>query len=443
MHSRVRQKGAVIVTTAFAMLLLLGFMAIALDFGHLFIGKGELQTAVDACALAAAQELDGSSSPAPEDPITRARNAGKAAGNLNNVNFQSESWSGKGKIIDADITFKDSAYADTAVPANARYAQCQHTQPDIVMWLFPSLGAFAGSTNAAYSSTKSLGALAVATRASAQSTCPLPIAVKPKAGGTSFNNYGFQIGEWVTVWGNQSPGSGEMGWYNLDGSTNANETMLELGEPGRCGVRVGDTLGTPGAKTSVEEVWNYRFGIYKNGDPGPTVNHPDRTGYAYVGDRSDGKGGTKQGNWRNPVPQDAYAGNPASGSSDPGAANFKTKRSTYASYDNTGTSITHAENNLYNRILNLQGGYKDLATPGMGGQHQLYGYNRRIALVPVLDGANRVTDFVCILLLHPMTGPTDDVQVEYLGLAGAANSPCASNGLPGGTAGPLVPVLVQ
>jgi len=102
---------------------------------------------------------------------------GKTAGNLNNVNFQSGTWSAQGKIVDADITFKDSTYGSTAVAANARYAQCQHTQPGIVMWLFQSMGAFAGSTDPAYSSTKSVGALAVATRASGQAICPIPIAV--------------------------------------------------------------------------------------------------------------------------------------------------------------------------------------------------------------------------------------------------------------------------
>jgi len=72
-----RQTGAVIITVALTMLFLLGFMAIALDFGHLFVVKTELQTAVDSCALAAAQELDGAS-----DALTRATNAGLTAGNL-------------------------------------------------------------------------------------------------------------------------------------------------------------------------------------------------------------------------------------------------------------------------------------------------------------------------------------------------------------------------
>ena len=53
-----RQRGAVIVTVCLLMLFLLGFMAFALDYGRLFIVKTELQTALDSCALSAAQELD-------------------------------------------------------------------------------------------------------------------------------------------------------------------------------------------------------------------------------------------------------------------------------------------------------------------------------------------------------------------------------------------------
>ena len=55
---RGRQKGATIITTCLLLLFLLGFMAFALDFGRLFIVKAELQTAMDSCALSAAQELD-------------------------------------------------------------------------------------------------------------------------------------------------------------------------------------------------------------------------------------------------------------------------------------------------------------------------------------------------------------------------------------------------
>src|SRR5215212_6965215 len=88
-----RQRGAVLVTVALTMLLLLGFIGIGLDFGRLFVMKTELQTAMDSCALSAAQELDGLA-----DALTRARNAGQNAGNMNRVGFQSPTWAGLGQI---------------------------------------------------------------------------------------------------------------------------------------------------------------------------------------------------------------------------------------------------------------------------------------------------------------------------------------------------------
>ena len=439
MHSVGRQRGVVIVTVAFALLFLLGFMAIALDFGHMFVVKDELQTSMDSCALAAVQELDGA-----DDAITRARSAGIAAGNRNNVNFQSANWSGQGQIVNADITFKDAAYGVTAVPASALYAQCQHSQGGIRMWLFQSMGAFAGSTNPAYSSTKSVGALAVASRASAQTTCPVPLGLKPKLCGASpcpAPNYGFLVGEWVTLLGSRTPNSGEIGWYNLDGSTSASETKAELGEPGHCGVRVNDTLGTPGVKESVREVWNYRFGIYKNADPGPSVNHPDFSGYVYTSTNWKPRPGVP------PPPPDAFAGTTPAGSHAT-AANFKTKRLAFASYDNTGIDIGNGD--LITGLTMKPGGFKDLATPGVATtcpdaahQHHCNGYSRRIVTVPVIDGANKVIDYACMFLLQPMSSPTVDVQLEFVGNAGAVGTPCTTNGYAGGTAGPKVPVLVQ
>ncbi|HEY6095279.1 MAG TPA: pilus assembly protein TadG-related protein [Gallionellaceae bacterium] len=418
-----REKGAVALTVAFALLFLMGFMALALDFGHMFVVKDELQTSLDACALSAAQELDGAS-----DALTRATNAGMTVGNLNNVDFQSGTWSGKGKIVATDITFKDASYGTTTSAAAAKYAQCQHSQAGIQMWLFQAMGAFSGSTDPAYSNTKDVGALAVATRASAQSACPLPVGLHPRT--NTPPNYGFQIGEWITLYSVGSPiGPGEMGWYNLDGSTSANETKAEVGEPGVCGITINGALKTPGAQTSVDVPWNARFGIYKNGDPGPSVNHPDFSGYVYTST-----------NWKNAVPQNAYAGTPAPGS-DPTASNFKSKRLAFASYDDSGTSVTAGDNITG---LNMKGGFKNLATPGSGGQHQQYGFSRRIVLVPVFNVMNStVQDFVCMLMLQPMSGPGTSVQLEFLGNAANSNSPCTSNGLGGATAGPLTPVLVQ
>lgn len=415
-----RQRGAMIVTAALILLFLMGFMGIALDFGHLFVVKTELQTAVDSCALSAARELDGQGT-----AITRATSAGQVAGNANGVNMQSSNWSGKGQIVPSDITFRDASYAVTTTPALARYAQCAHTQPGINIWLMKAMGAFTGNA-AGNPATRSVIARAVATRASAQSACPIPVAAKPKAGGTA-PNYGFAVGEWVTlIMAQNAATGGQIGWANLDGSNSASETSAELN--GRCGAKVGDTVGTPGVQTSVADVWNQRFGIYKNTSD-PSTARPDYTGYAYT-----------SLNW--PAQFNAYNGAPGAGAG-PTAQNFVTKRAAFASCADTGTKVKGA--NSCESITGLSlNSFQSLAAPGnVAGGHMQYGMDRRIVTVPVIDGGNHVIDYLCMLMLQPLSIPMTDVQLEFLGNAGAAGSPCTTSGLAGGTAGPLVPVLVR
>lgn len=419
-----RQRGAVILMVCFLLFFLLGFVAIAFDFGRLFIVKTELQTAMDSCALAAAQELDNQAS-----AMTRARSAGITAANQNRVNLQSPNWDGKGQVIDAEITFKDAAYAPTSTGCCARYVQCQHRQAGVRTWLMHAMGAFTGD-RAAFPSSRDVLASAVATRASSQSTCPIPVAIVARPGGTAANNFGFRIGEWITVLDKEGGAApGEMGWYNLDGSTSARETAVEMSEGGRCGTRIGDELGTPGAQTSVDRPWNYRFGIYKNSDS-PSEHHPDQTGYAYT-----------SANWKNAVPQNAFSGTPAPGSHAT-AQNYITKRAAFASFADTGTNLKTGSQIAFNDNNKLNSFHK-LATPGAAGQHRQYGYNRRLVVVPVINDAAQVINFVCMFMLHPLSGPNDPAQLEYRGLASIPETPCAPSGMPGGSAGPLVPVLVR
>lgn len=416
-----RECGAIIITVAMLLLFLMGFVGIALDFGRLFVVKTELQTAMDSCALAAAQELD-----AQADALTRATSAGMTAGNMNAVDLQSANWRGRGQITQADITFLDAGYNVTTAHAAARYAQCQHTQSDIQMWLLQAMGAFFGDATT-YPARRDVVARAVATRASAQSTCPIPVALKPKT--MTPPNYGFQVGEWVTVYGNREPNSGELGWYNLDATKSAHNTRTELSEV--CGTRIEQDvpLGTPGAQTGVHREWNYRFGIYRNNES-RAENPPDFSGYSYT-----------SVNWTNPVPQNAWSGTPATGSH-PTAESFLVKRSKFASFDDAGVDLREGSRIVFGNPGRLNS-YSDLATPGANGEHHRYGSNRRVALVPVLSSANKVMDFACMFMLHPLTGPHDDGHLEFLGNAGSPNSPCTTNGLPGGSAGPLVPVLVE
>jgi Flp pilus assembly protein TadG len=429
--SRLRQRGSVIITVCLLTLFLLGFIGFALDFGRLFIVKTELQTAMDACALAAAQELD-----SMPTSIDRARAAGMTAGNLNAVNLQSANWSGKGQIVSAEITFLNGSFTATVNPLVAQYAQCTHTQPAVQLWLLQAMGAF--TNNTAFANTRDVWANAVATRASGQTTCPVPLMLKPIAGGTALNNFGFAVGEWITLLhGQNAAGNGQIGWANLDPANPnaASETEAEMN--GKCvGTALGDTLGTPGVQFTIADAWNYRFGIYKNNvSPAtPAFHNPDYSGYAYTAK-----------NW--PAQSNAYFGpapplTPATATS----ANFDTKRKEFASCADTTTfkpldacgSITGLDFNCF----------KDVAAPGTtaSGGHKDHGRDRRTVLVPIVNGAITVVDWACMLMLQPIThspGGMTPVQLEFIGLASSPGVPCVTSGMPGGWAGPKVPQLVR
>jgi Flp pilus assembly protein TadG len=397
---RRHEAGAVIVTVALLLFLLLGFMGLALDLGHLFIVRTELQTSMDACALAAAQELNGQ-----PDALTRATNAGIAAGNVNRVDLQSATWSGKGQVTAADITFRDQDHNAGATSATARYVRCNHVQHDTTTNLVHMAGLLVGSP--AFAAKMDVAALAEATTTPAQSTCPMPLALKPKTGGTG-PNFGFVKGEWVALLSKTSASAGQIGWANLDGSTSASETEVEL--KGYCGTKVGSKLGTPGVQGTIADTWNARFGIYKN-NSGPAVASPDFTGFVY----------TKDGTWT--PGSNAYG-------------DFVTKRQAFA---NCASSVGACETATGLRLNQ----FTTVATGGANGDLKKYGSNRRLVVVPVVDGGYNVIDFACMLMLQPIPSPFDDVQLEFLGNAADAASPCTANGLPGGLAGPLVPVLVR
>ncbi|KWR89545.1 pilus assembly protein TadG-related protein [Cupriavidus sp. IDO] len=409
-YSKKKEEGAILPIVGLILAVLLGMAGLVIDLGGLFVAKTELQSAVDSCALAAAQELDGAA-----DALTRAASAGLTSGNANKVGYQKIAAS----LVDSDVTFSDSlngTYSSSFTPvANARYAKCDHVTSGIAAHLIQMVGG---------SSSNAVAAIGVATRVHAQSTCPIPVGLRPKSG-TSAPDYGFAFGDWVTVLydGTKTASPGEMGWYNLDGSTNANETKSEM-SVGYCNSKVNDTLRTPGAKVAVDDQWNGRFGIYKNnGDM--TLLRPDFTGYAYTST-----------NW--PNGKQAYSG--SSGGTDPTATNFKTKRLAYASYANTSTDI-----NVGDTItgLNMKGGYKTLAVPGTNGDYAKLGMSRRLVIVPIVSDASKVLDYACMLMLQPISGPTLTVQFEYLGNAASISSPCTTNGLAGGNFGPMIPALVQ
>jgi len=408
---RHKQKGAVIITTVLSLLFLLGFMGIALDFGHLFVVKTELQTAMDSCALAAAQELDGSG----QNALDRATNAGKTSGNLNKVNFQGT----PAGVVDADVVFSDTlrgTYSHNFVPAaNAKYAKCIHTKSGIATWLLQAMGAFSG--NAAFGATQSVQAMGVASRVPSQSNCAIPVGLCKKA-----PNY--KPGEWLQGAVNSGGAvTGQFRWLDFTANGGGAKELKDMlkGE-GQCALPGNNTVtGKPGNNGSAAFAYNTRFGIYQGSEGPPTDGIPDLTGYAWYS--------------ATPLTQPPYPNK-------------------YPQF-----LIKRASNTVY------QGDKKSPDTLGLNTVGKTYsgslsdvGADRRIVVAPIIDcagfdslgatGTLKIDSLACILLLHPIQNgagaASEKMWVEYIGQANSAASPCSTIGLAGGpTGGPLVPALVQ
>ena len=104
-----RQGGAVAVMVGFSLVLLIGFLAMVIDLGHLYIAKTGLQNAADAAALSGAKELDGKTSAG----VTSAKDRAIEAAGMNtffgdvigpNIGYQSVI------LSEGNIKFSDSPY---------------------------------------------------------------------------------------------------------------------------------------------------------------------------------------------------------------------------------------------------------------------------------------------------------------------------------------------
>lgn len=412
MHSRQCQRGAVAIIVGICIVVLVGMIGLVVDMGHLFVFKTELQNAGDSCALAAAKELDGAS-----DALLRAESAGITVGQQNKANLQATAVS----ILPANVKFSatlspNSNYLSRAAGANpvtAKYAMCTINRAGIVMWFMQVMGL----------GNQTVAAEAVATLAPSQTACAIPIGLCKQGSAPTF---GLVTGKWYS--GKFSAGSGGTGSYDwIDFSPpigGASELKDLLAGAGECNLPpVGTMVGEQGQVVGLTDAWNSRFGVYKNGGQySVTTAAPDFTGLAYT-----------TATWPHAnaaTPQNAYSGTPDSGTT----VNYlsaQTARTPYQSTDPAGVGMPPFRAST---VAN----------------HTQYGASRRIAVAPIVDCSALssptqqipVLGYACILMLNPISGPTN-VFLEARGLANSATSPCASFGIPGGAAGPLVPVLVQ
>ncbi len=437
-----RQRGVVAIVVGLMLAVLVGFIGLAIDGGHLYLTKTELQNAADACALAASYELTGS--PAiPAAAFDRAEAAGRTLGQLNRFNFQGAA------IGAADISVQFGTalsagspwVAAATAPANAKYVRCTIDRNaangrGIAPYFMQVLG-FGATT---------VSSLATATLAPSQTNCAMPMAVCVQPGGTAANNFGYTVGNWYgldfteTGGGNQSTYTGNFRWIDFDPGAptpgcpggGGQELACLVKGTGQCSLpppitgnctATGNTtepgcVGENGNVTSMAAAYNSRFGLYKSSYT--ATNAPmDFTGNSYRIDT-----------WT--LGNHAYDGTVA------GQQNFRTARSNFL-----GTQPAYEPN----------GGYTN--TPGgAGSQHQTLGADRRLVTVPVVDCTNftggqhaPIRGYACMLMLDPYekAGSTVISKFEYEGLSNVPGSPCASSGVTGDATseGPMVPSLVQ
>jgi hypothetical protein len=427
-----RQQGAVAIIVAICLTLLIAMIGLVVDLGHMFVIKTELQNAADACALAAARELDGNA-----NSLERAENAGITIGQRNNVDLQNTEVS----ISPADVTFSvdNVSYVsqDAGALISSKYVMCTLRRSGIAMWFMQVVGF----------SNQAVAARAVATLQPAQTSCAIPLGIcKPQSSevpascpnGGAPDSVGMCVGEWYS--GKFDAGealTGSFNWISFipkgGGATEISETLAGAGQ---CDLTIADEvkLGDPGAKQSVAKAWNSRFGLYQGQDQG----------------QDQGQG---QGNFNiedSPPDFTGYAYTPTSWPDEHNAlSDFDDKQAAHAPYQGDGETGLKNIDNKYN-VTQLA-------------ELKLKGANRRLVTAPLVNcsewtGDNQIPirNWACVLMLHPIGaintnpggGPKADdddtpVQLEYAGLSSDPSSPCTTFGIPGGTAGPLVPVLVQ
>lgn len=404
-----RQRGAVAVVVGIAIFVLVGMIGLALDLGQMFVNKTELQNAADACALAAARELDGNA-----DALDRADAAGVLVGTQNLVGFQKTA-----VTLTADaITYSEqlspnSTYVNNASPAKAKFAMCKVERTDIGMW-FMGLRGFDDQTVSAY---------AVATLLPAQTSCALPIGFCPNttppeicSDGKAPDKYGLCVGDWRDGRFAANDGAtGNFNWIDFTGKGGGAKELAEVLLTGMCDIEETGEVelhnAKPGEAEAASHAWNTRFGVYKPGQGNPSAVSnppalPDFTGFSYAK--------TAAGKLAWPAQRNALA-------------NFLAHR---------------VDNDPYQ--WNIPG--FNASTKEVHGA----GADRRIVPVPIVfcdqwgsDHVIEIKDWACVLLLHPIDKPIDPVHMEYLGLASEPGTPCATHGIGVGSIGPLVPVLVQ
>lgn len=455
--ARKSEKGVFLIFFALSIVVLFGFIGLAVDLSRQMSDHTEMQNAADACSTAAASELNGLS-----DSLLRAEQAGIFVGNKNLQDFQSAAIT----LQPSDISYSTSLngpFLDNLSSPNpaSTFVKCNVHSDSFINYFAGLIGI----------NNPIITATSVATLTPSQSSCALPMAMNKGAGSADFgyakgdlinfvmNKVGSATGSvsgttltitgsptsFIAVNSTLSPspipagtkvianisGAGLAGTYQLNNSftlssrtitvtapvnnsfywasaTDVSSANLAIQRAGICNqpTILNTNMTTPTFPNTIigfEDAWNSHFGLYRTG--GPQLNLttlPDLSGY--------------------------YIKSPTSTFWSDYAANRAPNRTQATALTSISPSAT------YGIIAN--------ATVNNGAS------NRRYVALPVLSG-NSLQGWACMLMVHPelKTSSSDSgsAQLQYLGRAESLDSPCRSFGISGGggAIGPLVPTIIQ
>jgi Putative Flp pilus-assembly TadE/G-like len=426
------QRGGIALMTTLMLPVLFGMGAFVVDLARMYVYKAEIQNAMDACALGASLAMTGVNNPAifdqaraygqaMVDPSKANETVARPEISVNRLHFQRDTFDLSKVKVEFSTAPSGAPWEEATstsggiAPTAAKYARCRYSDDNNALFFMPMLSMLVpGATQ-----ELTVVASAVGTLTPAQSACAFPVAMCASPGSTAGSNWGLQVGlryKSVTSPG-ASLGTGNFGWLDFTPPAGgASELEGLIAGSGSCAVRLGDPVGQTGYAASLIEPWNTRFGVYKNGGgPGSytkTTAPPDLTGHSY------------------PPP--------------PGPAAVENN---YADY--VTRAVAHDA---------FQGNVPNNHSKTSVADHGAFGQKRRVVTAAIVNcagfagsGTPPVLDFACILLLAPgIVGPpgqwsetSPTLDVEFLGRASVAGTPCASVGLPGGTMGPPVPTLAR
>ena len=272
-HKRA-ENGSVLLVLLIFLPILLVMGGLGADIGKLYVAKSELQSAADACALAAAAQFDSSA-----NQITNATNAGSIVALKNNVVFQ------KNPIVSGDVAI---TYPTSLNGVAGTYVQCNISKDNIVSWFTPLLNLMGGNADA----DEKIVARAVATTVPGQTTCDIPVAICQN------QVAGKKRGDWIMGILAPSQGkenqdeveipSGSFKWVDLTpelkGGANEIKGILNGSLSTSCNVSAApDTnISKSGFNGSARKAYNTRFGLKEKPNGTTPAIHITGKGYYLV-----------------------------------------------------------------------------------------------------------------------------------------------------------------